>query len=229
MDMLLARAKQVYRTEGLMPLVRRSLAYVLGHLLRHETYYLLEHDTARVWDFDEADFLPRIERFSLRIISTNYEADELEVEGYEFRSQIPGARERLEKGAIAFCIFVGRELANIGWIALSEEAMRTLHSLPHKVNFSGNESCTGASMTKPKYEGNRLMTYSLFKRWQFLNERGIKTDRAMVARNNTASLVGSTRLSPKVYAEARYLKILCWSSWTEKPLVESPYGQSLMR
>jgi hypothetical protein len=85
--------------------------------------------------------MPKIDDFALKIVSTNEEADELEAQGLEFRSQVLNARKRLDKGAIAFCIFVGKELANVSWVAMTLEAKNSLGQPPFRVDFSNNEAC----------------------------------------------------------------------------------------
>ena len=82
------------------------------------------------------------------------------------------ARRNLDKGAIAFCIFVNGEVAHIGFVAMSEEAKNTVDHMPYKVDFSNNEACTGATETVPEYRSKGLMGYVYFKRFQFLREKG---------------------------------------------------------
>ena len=43
----------------------------------------------------------------------------------ESHSSVPNARQRLDRGAMAFCIFVGQELGGVGWLILSKEAHDT--------------------------------------------------------------------------------------------------------
>ena len=116
--------------------------------------------------------MPKIQDFTFKIVSTNQQADELATEGIDFRSNFINARRGLDKGALAFCIFVERELAHIGWVAMTEEAKNTFDSLPYQVDFSNKEACTGGTVTIPKYGGKGLMVYGYFKRLQFLKERG---------------------------------------------------------
>ncbi|MCK4723816.1 MAG: hypothetical protein KAT75_10945, partial [Dehalococcoidia bacterium] len=110
---LFKRAKRIYKTEGIAVLVRRAFSFVFGRFFFYRAYYLYEQPIEDIGKLNDADFMPKINDFTLKIISTNQEADELEADGLEFRSQVGNARERLDSGAVAFCIFVGRELANI--------------------------------------------------------------------------------------------------------------------
>jgi len=215
---LLRRANHIRETEGLITLLRRGFSFVVRCFFIYENYYLYEHTTDNIRKLNEADFMPKIDDFTFKIISTNQEADELEAEGLEFRSHVVNARERLAKGGIAFCIFVGPQLAHIGWVAMTEEAKGAVDALPYRVGFSGGQACTGGTVTMPQYRGKGLMAYGYFKRLQYLRGKGVRTSRNVTNTNNIASQKVHAKFSPKIYAQARYLKILWWKWWKEKPL-----------
>lgn len=61
------------------------------------------------------------------------------------------------------------------------------------------------------------MVYAYFKRLQFLWEHGFKSSRNAVNVANAVSRKAQIRLGPRMYARARYLKILWWDSWRETP------------
>lgn len=220
---LLRRAKYIFQTEGLIPLVRRGLAFLVGHFFRYENFYLYEYtleDTLK--ERNEADFLPRIQDFTFKIVATNQQADELAAAGLDFRPNIIKARRGLEEGAVAFCSFIDGELAHIGWVAMNAEGKKTFDSLPYQVNFSDKQGCTGGTWTNPKYRGKGLMVYGYFKRFQFLKEKGMKSSRNAVAVGNIASQKAHAKFGPKIYARAHYLKILWWKSWKETPIIKVP-------
>jgi len=163
--------------------------------------------------------MPRIQNFTFRMVGTNEEADKLVAStGYDFRRRFVNAKRSLDKGAIAFCVFASGEIAHIGWVALSEEARKTFDRLPYKVDFSNGEASTGGTITVPKYRGKGLMAYGYFKRLQFLRERGVTASRNAVAVNNIASQKAQAKLGPKICARARYLKLLWWDCWKERPV-----------
>jgi len=222
--MPLRRAWQVYRTEGLAPVVTRAFGVVLRCFLEYDTYYLYELSTENIRLLNEADFMPMVGDFALKIVSTNQEATVLEAEGFEFRSQVAGARERLEKGAIAFCVFVGRDLAHIGWVCLSQEAQDSLKEPPHKTDYLQHEAWWGGFWTDPRYRRKRLMAYGDIKRLEFLLDKGIVTSRYLITTGNIASQRSNVSLNARVPAEGRLLKVLWWRSWRETPL--SPGQQS---
>ena len=215
---LFRTAKQVIENEGLIPLVKRGFPFVLNRFVRYRTYYLYEYGTEYIRKLSEADFMPKIDSFILKIVSTNEEADELEKEGLEFRSPVANARKRLAKGAVAFCLFAGSVLVSITWVALTQKAKDSLDEPPFRVEFSKGEACGGNAWTHPKYRRMGLLVYSGFKRREFLLENGITKYRSAWPKGNIASLKAYAKLSPKVYAEVRYFEILWSKSWREKPL-----------
>jgi len=191
---------------------------VAGHILKYESYYLYEQSTANIMDYNEADYVPRIDGLTMKLVWTNEQANELEAEGFEFRSHTVNARERLDKGAIAHCWFVGLELVSFSWLALNQQAKDALPEPPYKVDFLNAESCAGDIWTKPEYRRMGIRTYGRVKRMQFLLDNGIATNRAAVAKWNIASQGVYTKFNANIYGEARYLKILWWKWWKEKPL-----------
>lgn len=212
---ILMRAKDVFQMEGVVPLLRWAWAQLAHFFFRYEEYYLCEYTLRQR---NEADFMPRIQNFTFQIISTEVQADKLVAAGFELPLGITNARYRLGKGAIAFCIFVERKLAHIGWVAMTKEAKESLKQFSYQVDFSNKEACTGGSLTIRKYRGKGLMTYGFFKRLQFLNEKGIITSRNSVTTRNITSQRALAKFGPRVYAKARYLKILWYKSWNKQPL-----------
>ena len=214
---LFRRANQILQAEGLIFLFRRALEFF--GVFQYGTYYLYENYPSQVLKGKtEADFMPKIQDFTFTIVSTNQQADELVAEGLEFRSKVTKTREKLDKGAVAFCIFVEQEFAYIHWVAMTEEAKKMVAPLPYKVDFAKNEVCGGGVWTTPKYRRMRLSTHARFKIYQFLKERSIVTYRYSIAAGNIASQRSAGWFIPKMYAEARYLRVLWWKSWKEKPL-----------
>ena len=215
---LFERAKQILQTEGFLSLGKRGFAFGASHLFEYQTYYLWGNVVEDVRNSNEADFMPETDNFTLKIISTNQEADELEDGGLEFRSQVDNARERLDSGAVAFCIFIGWELANISWVAMTQQAMDSLNERPFKVDFSNNESWSGGVWTNPKYRRMGLSLYSNFKRLEFQFGNGMVIDLGSIAKGNIIAQKAHAVFSPRAYVEGRCLKMLWWKFWKERQL-----------
>ena len=215
----LRRAKDVFQREGLTTLLRRSFDFVRSWFLQYKNCYLYEH-TLR--ERNEADFMPRIGDFTLKIVSTNEEADGLAATtGSDLRRRFIEARRMLDKGAIAFCIFAKGELAHIGWVGMTEEAKKSMGQLPYKVDFAHGEACTGGMWTYPQYRGMGLATYGYFRRCQFLREQGKTVSRNAVATNNVAAQRLFAKFGSRLCAQGHYLKVLWWQFWKERPLNEA--------
>jgi hypothetical protein len=215
---MFSKTKDILNREGFTGLVHRGLTlparrHWLG--MRYEARYYYEH-TMR--ERNHLEFMPSRREFTLHVVRTSQQADVLEADGYEFRSYQSKASKGLDIGAIAFCIFIQRELAHIGWIALTEEAKPYVDDWPFKVDFANKEACTGATLTIPKYRGCGFMKYGYYERFEFLRQMGVVKSRNSAGIYNTASHHVHAKFGPRIYAKARYLRILGLESWKESPL-----------
>jgi len=209
------RLKAIVQTEGILYLVQGTLRLIANYCFQCSTFYVYQYTMT---ERNEADFLPKIKDLTFHMVTTNEQADELALRGFDFRFYSLYAARRLNKGAIAFCFFVGHELAHIGWVALNKEAKDTFDPHPYHVDFKNKEACTGGSFTIPKYGRQGLMTYGYYKRLEFLKEHGVKNSRNIVNIRNIASQKAQTKLNPEIRAKAFYLKILWWQYWKQIPI-----------
>jgi hypothetical protein len=212
---MLDRILEITEKKRLRGLLQRGPTLPLRRLwftVIHETRYIYEHPIRTI---DVNDFMPHISNFTLHIVSTNQQADALEANGYGFRNYQQRQSRGLDIGAIAFCMFVGQELAHIGWVALTEEAKPYVDSWHYHVDFTNKEACTGSSSTLPQYEGKGLFKYGYYKRFEYLSEMEIEKVIASVDIKNTASNNMHAKFHPKIRAKVKYLKILGWESWKE--------------
>ena len=111
---LFRRAYHIHRAEGLRALLGRAYRLLVRRYFEYSTYYLYAKPVPRAEEVNGAQPIPGADRVMPRLVSSNEEVDELEAQGFEFRSHVPNARERLDKGAVATCVFVGKELGHIG-------------------------------------------------------------------------------------------------------------------
>ena len=211
---LFIRAKDIFQQEGLISLLRRGFTFLAGYLFRYETYCFIEHTMKEVKNED--DFMSIIQGLTAKMVYTHQQADELVADGFDFLDYWTDSRRRyLDKGAIAFCIFVGQELACIAWIAMTQEAKDELDPIPYHVDFSSGEACMAGALTLPKYRGKGLMTYNTAWRHRILKEHGIITARGSMRTNNIVAQNTWRKLGFKPYAKARKLKLGPWTFWKE--------------
>ncbi len=218
---LFRRAHQVYQTDGSVGLLRRGLAFGIGPFFFFRTYYVYRECVEDLAEAEEAGFVPEIEGLSFHIVSSKEEADELEAQGFLFRSQVANARRNLEKGATAFCLFVGQELASIAWHATNRDAQRSLGEPPYPVDYEKDEICSGGLWSNPKYRRKGLRRYSRLRRLEFLRDSGVKARRGVIAKQNVLAFSGRADFQPSASAEARYLRVLWWKWWKERPLPDT--------
>ena len=203
---LLRRALDIWRTDGFATTVGPVASRARSWLFQWDEHYLYEHI---ITERNAAEFMPHIENTTVSMIRTVGEAEELATAtGCNLLRRFVGTRRRLEKGAIAFCVFVNCEPANIGWVALSEEAKRTIAAMPFKVDFTNNEACVGSAVTVPKFRNKGLMACTHYFRNEFMRERGITVSRSSTAKDNVAALKLLAKFDVKRYAEGHRLNLL---------------------
>ncbi|MCX6654510.1 MAG: hypothetical protein NTY03_05235, partial [Candidatus Bathyarchaeota archaeon] len=206
--------------------LRRAFALVAQYLLfpfykNYAICYLYEVDITDILEGLKgktvADFAPGLQNLICRAVFSNQDADAMEDAGLEFRSYNSSYRKWLEKGAVAYCIFIDKEFAHIVWAAMNEEAKQMIDPIPYKVNFANNEVCISEIWTNLKYRAKGLLLYSLFMGLQILKEMGKSKCRVCIPVNRTVTQKAATVFGSRVYAEGRYLRILWWKFWREKP------------
>jgi RimJ/RimL family protein N-acetyltransferase len=215
MMVLFGRAKRILKTEGLAALLRRGFPFLARYFFRCETYYLYEQ---MVKERSRAEPAPKLQGATFRIVSTNQQADELLAEGLDFRSHFINARQWLDKGVIAFCVFVNGEFAHASWVVMDAEAKQKTVQFPCQVDFSNSEAYLALIETNPEYRQRGVWSYAHAKLLKFLREKGVAKLRSVVSTGNVASQRGHVKFGARPYAEARYLKLLCWKFWKENPL-----------
>ena len=212
--LLINRAKEIYYLDGLLPVIKKVLAYLRDNSLHYATYYLYEH---HIVEMEEADFLPRIDHFSFRILQNIEAFNELRQQRIDLKPQTANIRQWLDSGAVVFCTFKHTELINVGWIALTQKTKEMLEPFQYHVDFSNNEAYLGGAWTRPHYRGNGLMIYNFLKRFQFLKAQDRFIGRYVINARNIASQRAHAKLNSDIYAKAHYAKLLFWKFWREEP------------
>ncbi len=216
---LASRALQILRNEGASALLRHSIAfpvYLWSQFVECGSVYLYEYDLVS-GGMPQSRALP--ESYMLHIVETNEEADQLAARGFEdLRTRFIMARRNLNRGAVAFCVHEGRELANVGWFGLTKRAKDCFDRIPYSVDFEHGEASTGGDFTAPGYRGKGLMSYCLGERLKYLQERGYRVNRDASRTGNVVSQRVSEKFAGKPRARGFYVRVFGWSYWREKPL-----------
>ncbi len=200
------------RREGPVALAR---AATHRYIIDSHSFFLYEH---RHGSRPDAGLCACPSGFEEFFVEENASADRLSEGRCDFRDAVPGARRALDSGAVAFCLYNGREVAHVGWLATSLRGRRALDRLGYEVRFDRGEGWTGAAFTMPRFRNRGLLAYSCLRRFEFLCDAGIAVSRAAVATDNASSHHVTMRFEPRVYAIGHQLRILTWRRWTERPV-----------
>jgi len=215
--MIFNKVLKVYRNEGLVSVIKSTLAYLFQNILSYETYYLtkLSIQSVEIKQKSQTDF---IDKLTFKHIKSNAEADEIAKEFEDFRSYTTNAKRILDAGGIAFCQYVGKEAANTCWIATSKTAMKTMTDLPMRVDFDNNEVYSGYMYSVPKYRRSGLRYSRQVFRYGIMKEMGLEIRRSAIRTNNFVALYAAHKTGQTAYAKARYLRILGLKLWKESPM-----------
>jgi hypothetical protein len=219
MTQYINRANYLIRNEGSMSLLKRALSYVFHYIYFHEEYYVQELFPS---DLNELEFLPAVENFTFKVMENNQDADDFaKKNGFDFREQILGARQRLAAGAVAFCIFINNQLVSVLWVGFNQKAKNSFNPQPYRVNFADQNGSTGGGETVPKYRGKGLMAYACFHRNNYMRLHGINKMTGIYVTNNITMHKVQSKFSSKLSAKASFTKFFIWQSWKETPLPEN--------
>ena len=203
--------------DGLLAFSVKGVRFLRRCVFIHERYYMYELPLNEPMKFEST---PKIQDSAFEIITTSQRLNELVAQGFDFGIHSIGAKKKLDKGAIMFCIFIGQELACIHWAAVTREAMNILIKISYEVDFLNNEAYLGWSETNPKYRRLLLSRYNFSEERKFLAKMGKTRGRTLVEKSNLASLKGLPKAGGGIYGEGLYLKILWWKSWKEKSIIQ---------
>ncbi len=219
---LMARAARLLKTEGVRGLMLGIARF--GSALVQRAFWWGRFNVSEfvLTEFGDMSQTPPVAGLEVHVVECEDDAGRLARGGYEdFRLAIGASRRRLESGVVAFCVYVGSEVAHIGWVALSEQAKPSVDPLPYKVVFDDGEACTGGTFTMPKFRGRNLMACGYYERFGYLRERGYVSSRNAVAVTNVASQKAHARFTPTVHGVGRYTKLLWRTLWKEETLAAS--------
>jgi hypothetical protein len=220
LESLFLRARDIQQQDGLWGLFKHGCLFLTSPLYKRNLFYLYEKI---ITNEAETESQPRIDIKDIKwvAVSSNQQADELEQEGYHFRSHptdwnigLTTYRRWLDEGVIAFCTFVRKEFAAINWVIPSKSIQERV-TMPLIINYALGEAFPRGAWVNPKYRGLGLLRYTMQKRDRYLFKMGIRTLRATVAHENTAGLGMSEAMGDKIYGRAQWIKILWWRFWKE--------------
>jgi hypothetical protein len=227
--------KGIIKHEGVISLISRGFAFLLHRGFIFEDYYVILTKINISAEEHETDFLPETDNYYLHIISTNREADALAANGFDFTAYELNLRASLNKGAVVFCIFIGKELAHIVCAADNLRGKDNVDPRPFAVNFKDGEIVTGRALTVPKFRRLHLRIYSGYMLRKFCREKCISRIKGTVRANNYATLVNMAQFTfHNAVSKCRFIKILWFRHLKEtkmeptamRQIFEQEYGRS---
>lgn len=217
---LIIEAKTIFKEDGPVNLIKRGLVFITCY--ENKTFFLYEckiqqHDKA-----NEKVFLPRPKNYCLKIISSKEQIEDVIREGFDI-SYIAGDRrfKLINKNFLEFLVFVEKELAAIGLIAITEEAKNTFNPQRYKVDFANGEVCGGAVFTIPRFMAKNLVTYLVYSSCEYLAQTDKKVLKSIIETKNTTMQKIIKKVYPdcQVSTRAHYLRIFGLKFWRERPYV----------
>jgi hypothetical protein len=210
-----------YQQQGISGIIRISILFIMSPIYKKESFYLYEysiiqanHTDLIIKDLDASDLC-------FKVVDSNQEADNLEAEGFIFRSYPTlfnmGHRDYthwLNYGAIACCTFRKKELAAINWVILSKQVQEKL-TFPLEVDYSNHEFFARGSWTNPKYRNLHVYQYTAKNRDNYLIRRGISKLRTSIGYTNQIGKTLVESMGGHQYGLAEYTRILFWKYWRE--------------
>lgn len=213
------RWQNILKGEGLLAAIKMTYSFLVRRFFAYDNLYL--YRVILEDELNKPEYTPRIKNFSLKIITSNKQAEELIASGFNLDWFVIGADKRLRQGAVAFCIFVEKQLVYITWLAMNTQARDAIADIPRPVDFANKEAYTGWAFRSPKQwrSSGGFTAYMHFSIVHFLRQRGFKAYNFETAKKNT--IMHNTllkRLNIKPYRQAHNIKLLWWKSWWERDI-----------
>ncbi|MBM3156316.1 MAG: hypothetical protein FJ004_03410 [Chloroflexi bacterium] len=204
------------KTKGLYPFVKGVLEFIMSCFFIYRRYWIYEISLPHA---SRAECKPKLDNCDLRVIESVTQLKDLVAQGFQFGIYSVRLEDDVDKGAVVFCIFVEKKIAFIRWVVTTEASMKRMCGIPYPVDFLNKEVYLSWSETSPQYRRAGLFAYSYFKLAEFFVRKGKIIAKALVDKNNLSVLKAAAKVDGKLWGEGRYLKVLWWKSWHEKPMV----------
>lgn len=208
----------ILRTSGLKAFVRRGLRFAANFVFMYQKFYVYRIKT----DVSPIASMPEGIEFKLLEKTEDYTA--LVKAGYILDPFVVSGDYRLKHGARCLCFFQQKTLRDIGWFSTDQPSKDSLTDIPCRVAFDRGEAYLGKvernkKFTRPVYAAVTMHRRAL----DMLRQMGFSEGLFIVLQNNLVHQFGlAKRADARPGAEARYLKILWWRWWWEKPLDAQP-------
>lgn len=206
--------------EGVASVVRRAFQFSSSWLFQWKAYYVFRVDLRNATRYSYGTGRPPdVPNLRMEIVQSNEQADVLEREGLEFRSQSFQATGRLAAGAIAVCIWSEHRLVHIRWAGMSQSAMKLLQDPPYHVDFAAGEFVSSGAWTHPAFRRKGLSEFARHHTHAYMRDVMGYPVLASIQRKKNIAAVLQTHMGMRgIREEGRHLHLLWWDWWWQKPL-----------
>ena len=122
---VLKRGIYVLQKEGAWSFLSQVFSFLGGFFYSRGSYYIYEKTLTKN---ERYQFNTKLQNTTIKIISASEEFEQLGSNGYDIKMML--FKDKLKKGAVAFCAFVNKELAHVTWAAFNEKAKKEIGELP---------------------------------------------------------------------------------------------------
>ncbi len=219
---LYTQAKVVRKESGIRSLLRSAWQYALRPIYAHDRFdlYAFEINNSRSPGGRMPD--PPVEHISHKTVSSIEDVEKLEAEGFIIRSDTVYWKRRRElynrritHGTIAWCTFIGKDLAAVVWIIPSKDVQEKIRTSRIKVDFASGEALAGGAWTHPQHRKLAFFNYNLRHLQIFLADNEIKTLLIPVNQLFRSSHTLMKALGSRQYGRGDHYRIIRYEFWKE--------------
>jgi len=213
----------VLKHEGIMSLIKKGLMFLSHRFFVFEDYYIVVSNNMDIDKEVEADYLPKVEDHCWWMLTTNQEADELVADGFELGAYELNLRTLLDKDAIAFCNFAGKELAHFSVLADNPRGKKAVEPLPFSVDFEHGQIVVGRALTVPKFRRLHFRKYNGYLMRKYRWARGkVSTKYPIQVNNYPALAIAAQPPERQIVSKCRFIKILWFKYFKETEMNPTP-------
>lgn len=178
------------------------LLFFLELFIKYTVHFIYRNN------FDGPIFPCKIKNTELKVVSCNEEFNSLLNSGFDFSSfssYQQDYEQRLEKGAILFCLLVGQKMAHVSWVGLEKNASRDFYNFPSSVDST---AYIGGTITAPEYRRKGINLYIHSEIFQYLKKKGKSKALLAILRENIAARNSQIKLQSYIIEERHELRLL---------------------
>jgi hypothetical protein len=207
------------KTSGIKTFLRREIYFIRTLFINHLKFYVYRTSLENIptCQYPELDII-------CKVLVKPSDVAVLEQAGYDLGPFLVKNDYRLKQGALSICFFQNKTISHVAWIATNQQAKMSLTDIPCRVSIENGEAYLGRLIRNPRLKRPGFSAITIYiKSLEILRENGQKNCSFIILENNIipqVSLAKRAQILPS--ASARYLKILWWRWWWEKPLESQP-------